>query len=182
MNFVENWCECAWMVPLPFGTTYRYWFLSLDNERVCVCVCDRCVLAVKLTIDPTLIKCAVKLTLFVQFRWKFVWMCMNDSSLLRYQIMSHMLIQVLILVAGQCYVRVWSVWAVKLSLLTLDPTLIKCAVKLTLFIQFRWQLVCMCMNGSAPPRYQIISYMFMHTLDIYQNTAVCRTFLASSYT
>ena len=28
----------------------------------------RCVLAVKLTIDPTLIKCAVKLTLFVQFR------------------------------------------------------------------------------------------------------------------
>ena len=33
-----------------------------------VCVCDRCVLAVKLTIDPTLIKYAVKLTLFVQFR------------------------------------------------------------------------------------------------------------------
>ena len=34
----------------------------------CVCVFDRCVLAVKLTIYPTLIKCAVQLKLFVQFR------------------------------------------------------------------------------------------------------------------
>ena len=54
----------------------------------------------------------------------------------------------------------------EMSLLTLDPTLIKCAVKLTLFIQFRWQLVWICRNGSSPPRYQIISHMFMHTLDI----------------
>ena len=57
-----------------------------------------------------------------------------------------------------------------------------CAVKLTLFIQFRWQLVWMCRNGSSPPRTVPHNKPYVHaysrglTLDIYQNTAVCRTF------
>ena len=58
------------MIPLPFGTTSKAIILKqvliiIAGQRVSVC--DRCVLAVKLTIDPTLIKCAVKLMLFFQF-------------------------------------------------------------------------------------------------------------------
>ena len=162
--------------PLRYHITSHYVNTGIDSHRWTTCVCDRCVLAVKLTIDHNLIKCAVKLRLFVQFRWKCVWMCINDSSLPRYQIISHMLIQVLILVAGQCCVRVWSVClSCEIVTFAFDPALIKCAVKLTLFIQFRWQLVWVCRYGSSPLQYQIISHMFMHTWDIHQNTAVCRT-------
>ena len=43
---------------------------GIDSRRRTMCVCDRCVEAVKLSLflpDPALIKCAVKLTLFIQF-------------------------------------------------------------------------------------------------------------------
>ena len=49
------------------GIDSRHWTM--------LCVCDRCVVnceIVTLTFEPTLIKCAVKLTLFVQFRCKLV--------------------------------------------------------------------------------------------------------------
>ena len=61
---------------------------------------------------------------------------MNGSSLPRYQIIRHMLIQVdsrRWTMVCACVIGVS--YAVKLSLLTLDPTLIECVVKLTLFIQ-----------------------------------------------
>ena len=55
--------------PLRYHITNHYVNTGIDSYRWTTCVvCDRCVLAVKLTIDPTLIKWAVKLTLFVQFR------------------------------------------------------------------------------------------------------------------
>ena len=58
--------------PLRYHIASHYVNTGNDSYRWTTCVCDRCVLAVKLTIDPTLIKCAVKLTLFFQFRLKFV--------------------------------------------------------------------------------------------------------------
>ena len=72
----------------------RYWFSSLDNLCVCVCVWSVCLsymyeIVTFFLLYPALIKCAVKLTLFFQFRWKLVWMCMNGSSPLRYHITNH---------------------------------------------------------------------------------------------
>ena len=69
-------------ISLKIGVNVHEWFLSplvphnkplyvntgIDFHRWTTCMCDRCVLGVKLTIDPTLIKCPVKLTLFIQFR------------------------------------------------------------------------------------------------------------------
>ena len=71
---------------------WPHWFSSLDNLCVCVCVWSVCLsyeIVTFFLLYPALIKCAVKLTLFVQFRWKLVWMCMNGSSPLRYHITNH---------------------------------------------------------------------------------------------
>ena len=54
--------------PIRYHQTSHYVNTGIDSHRWTTCVCDRCVLAVKLTIDPTIIKWAVKLTLLVQFR------------------------------------------------------------------------------------------------------------------
>ena len=151
------------------GGPTRYWFSLLDN--VCVwSVCLSCEI-VTFSTWPALIKCAVKLTLFFQFRWKLVWMFMNGSSPLRYHIISHYLFATGIdsyrwttCVCDRC------VLAVKLII---DPTLIKCAVKLTLFVQFRWKCVWMCMNDSSLPRYQIISHMLIQVLILVTGQCWC---------
>ena len=55
--------------PLRYHITSHYFKVCIDSYRWTTrVVCDRCVLAVKLTIDPTLIKCAVELIVFDQFR------------------------------------------------------------------------------------------------------------------
>ena len=79
-----------------------------------LCVCDRCVVSCEIvTFDiwTTLIKRAVKLTMFVQFRWKLVWMCMNGTE--------YYTMQVLGLVAGQRCVRMWSV-CIRCEIVTFD--------------------------------------------------------------
>ena len=79
-NFVEYWCEWdmnrSWA--LRYHMTSHYVNACIDWYRWTTrALCDRCVLAVKLTIDRTVIICAVELTVFDQFRWKSVWMCMK---------------------------------------------------------------------------------------------------------
>ena len=69
----------------------------------------------------------------------------------------------------------WCVLALKLSLLTLDPTLIKC-VEINIVHSISVKIGVNVQEWFLFPRYQIISYMFTHMLDIHQNTAVCRTF------
>ena len=74
------------------GMRWPHWFSSLDNLCVCVCVWSVCLsyeIVTFFLLYPALTKCAVKLTLFVQFRWKLVWMCMNGSSPLRYHKTNH---------------------------------------------------------------------------------------------
>ena len=82
--------------------------------------------------------------------------------------------KLLILVAGQsvCVIGVSKLWNCHFFLL--DPALIKCAVKLTLFVQFRWKLVWMCMNDSFPLRYHITSHYVNTGIDSYRwTTCVC---------
>ena len=67
-SHVEILCMCIEAC----GGHTRYWFSSLDNA---VCVWSVC-----RKLWNCHIKCAVKLTLFVQFRWKLVWMCMNGTE------------------------------------------------------------------------------------------------------
>ena len=114
-----------------------------------MCLCD-------LSCDPAMIKCAVKFTLLVQFRLKLVWMCLNGSSTPWCQIINHYVKTGIDSHRWRTCVYDRCVLTVKLII---DPTLMKCAVKLTLFFQFRWKCVWMCMNDSSLPRYQIISHM-----------------------
>ena len=85
----------------------------------------------------------------------------------------------------------WCVQTVKLSLLIPDPTLIKCAVKLTLFVKFSWKLVWMCINGSSPPVphnkpyvfYAHLRYLSKHCCvqNFFGVVYVCRRFCLSPF-
>ena len=165
--FVQFRSKLVWMCmngssPLRYHIRSHYFNTGIDYHRWTTCVCDRCVLAVKLTTDPTLIKRAVKLTLLVQFLWKCVWMCMNDSSLPRYQIISHVLIQVFSSLDNVVWVCDRCVYAVKLSLLTLDPTLIVRSISLTIGVDVQEWFLSPTVPNNKPYVHAYFRYLSKH--------------------